>query len=87
MYVLRTYVRNRRLQACLSCEKREEKKRTKTDKLKVSNLSHAVVSNGYFSFNLCLFGPSETLYFRRFLESKLGHFRPNYYIESIVFVK
>ena len=44
---------------------------------------YTYVSNGYFSFNLSLFGPSETLYFRRFLESKLGHFLANYYYIEI----
>ena len=42
----------------------------------------AEVTHAEFSFNLSLFEPSETLYFRRFLQPKLGHFRSNYHYNN-----
>ena len=44
------------------------------------------MSNGYFSFHLSVPGTSETLDFKRFLKSKLGHFRPNYHYSRMYLV-
>ena len=89
--LVRTYVRNRRLQACLSRARGEKRRKEKDKNTQIKSVqskpSKKVRCRGFKWILQLQFEPiwaSETLYFRRFLESKLGHFLSNYhYVEKL----